>query len=208
MKLIVAIGNPGVEYDNTRHNVGFMAIDQFLKDSKEVKDTVWQLSNKFKADILEMEWQREKKDIQSLTDKSILEKIILIKPKTYMNNSGLAVSLIANFYKIPTSDIWVLHDDVDFPIGTLKIREGGASAGHRGIASIIESLGSDMFWRFRIGIGRPYEGAHSGVEHYVLNKFSHQDHSKIREVLKHVSKAIALGLEKDLYSAMNKFNSN
>ncbi len=205
MKLIVGLGNPGIEYEKTRHNVGFMAIDQFLKDFENIKNTAWESSSKFKSDILEIEWQRKNKDIDKGIEKVKLEKIILAKPKTYMNNSGMAVSLIANFYKIPTSDIWILHDEVDFPAGTVRIRQGGASAGHRGVASIIEALGDDKFWRFRIGIGRPQE--QRGVEHFVLDKFTHQDHSKIRETLKHVSKAIEMGLEIDLFSAMNKFNS-
>lgn len=207
MKLIIGLGNPGEKYENTRHNVGFMVLDQFLKDFEPVKKTEWQENKKFKSDILEMEWQRSHPIHDGVIEQSLLEKVILVKPKTYMNNSGMAVQLIANFYKIPVSDIWVIHDDVDFPTGSMRIRNGGASAGHRGVMSIIEQLGDDKFWRFRIGIGRPGEAGHSGVEHHVLDTFSSQDHSKIREVLKHSSKAISVGLEDDLVAAMNKFNS-
>lgn len=207
MKLIVGLGNPGKEYEKTRHNVGFMALDQFLKDFEPAKTTVWQDNKKFKADIVEIEWQRSKPLEDAVVQQSLLEKVILVKPKTYMNNSGQAVATIANFYKIPNEDIWILHDDVDFPVGSMRIRLGGASAGHRGIMSIIEDLGTDHFYRFRLGIGRPGEAGHSGVEHHVLDTFSHQDHAKIREMLKHASKAIQLGLEKDLIAAMNRYNT-
>lgn len=207
MKLIIGLGNPGSKYEKTRHNVGFMAIEQFLKNFEPVKQTDWQDNAKFKSDIKEIEWQRTKPLIDGVVQQDLLEKVILVKPKTYMNDSGLAVSLIANFYKIPSSDIWILHDDVDFPVGSMRIRQGGASAGHRGVASIIDQLGDDKFWRFRLGIGRPGESQHSGVEHYVLDTFSHQDHSKVREMLKHGAKAIALGLDQDLTAAMNKYNT-
>jgi PTH1 family peptidyl-tRNA hydrolase len=207
MKLIVGLGNPGEKYENTRHNIGFIALDQFLKDLESVNKTIWNDNAKFKSDIFEFEWQRTKPIDDGVVKQSLLEKVILAKPKTYMNDSGLAVQLIANFYKIPTEDIWVVHDDVDFPEGSMRIRQGGASAGHRGIMSIIDQLGDDKFWRFRLGIGRPGEAGHSGVAHHVLDEFSQQDYSKIKDMLKHASKAIALGLDKDLVSAMNRYNT-
>ena len=198
MKLIVGLGNPGEKYEKTRHNIGFMALDQFLKDFEPTKQTSWEDNSKFKSYIAEVEWQPKFGD---------LEKVILVKPKTYMNDSGLAVSLLVNFYKITPSDVWILHDDVDFPIGSMKIRLGGASAGHRGIMSIIEQIGTDKFWRFRLGIGRPGESEHSGVSHYVLDSFNHEDHGKLRELLKRASKAIQMGLEEGLDRAMNRFNT-
>lgn len=198
MKLIVGLGNPGEKYEKTRHNIGFMAIDQFLKDLESAKDTVWFRNEKCKSDIAVFSWQPEH---------GKAEKVILAKPNTYMNDSGLAVSLLVSFYKIAPEDIWVLHDDVDFPAGSMKIRLGGASAGHRGIMSIIEKIRTDKFYRFRLGIGRPGESEHSGVIHYVLDTFTHEDHSKVRELLKRTSKAIQLGLEKGLTAAMNKYNT-
>src|SRR5579872_3143964 len=205
MKLIIGLGNPGEKYEKTRHNVGFMALDQFLKDFESEKETVWTDSAKFKSDIAEITWQHKKETPGTIPHGE--EKIILAKPKTYMNDSGLAVGLLVNFYKVSPEDVWILHDDVDFPIGSMRIRLGGASAGHRGIMSIIEQLGTDKFYRFRLGIGRPGESEHSGVSHYVLDTFTHEDHSKIRELLKRASKALQMGLEKDLESAMNKYNS-
>ncbi len=198
MKLIVGLGNPGEKYEKTRHNVGFMALEQFLKDFEPAKQTTWENNIKFKSDIATIDYQ---------PNFSELQKIILVKPKTFMNNSGMAVALVANFYKIKPEDIWVMHDDVDFPEGSMRIRFGGASAGHRGVMNIIDDLGTDKFWRFRLGIGRPGESQHSGVEHYVLDTFSHQDHAKVREMLKHASKALLLGLEQDLEAAMNKYNT-
>jgi len=198
MKLVVGLGNPGEQYEKTRHNIGFMLIEQFLKDFEPLRKTAWSNSEKFKSDIAEIEWQREHNQP---------EKVILCKPKTFMNNSGQAIKLIANFYKIPVTDIWVLHDDVDFPEGTLRIRQGGASAGHRGVMSVIEQLGDDKFWRFRLGIGRPGESGHDAVSHHVLDMFSHQDHGKVREMLKHATKALEMGLEQDLFAAMNKYNT-
>jgi PTH1 family peptidyl-tRNA hydrolase len=202
MKLIVGLGNPGKQYEKTRHNVGFMAIEQFLKDFNQTKDTVWTDTPKFKADITEITWQSQKNHANGG-----VEKVFLIKPKTFMNNSGMSVKLLSDFYKILPEDIWILHDDVDFPIGSMRIRFGGASAGHRGVMSIIEEIGTDKFWRFRLGIGRPGESQHSGVEHYVLDMLSHQDHAKVREMLKHTVKALMMALEQDLHAAMNKYNT-
>lgn len=204
MKLIVGLGNPGEKYEKTRHNIGFMALEQFLKDFEPLRKTSWTPSDKFKSDIAELEWQQEK---SAGSAPHGTEKIILVKPNTYMNDSGLAVGLLMQFYKVPLEDLWVLHDDVDFPAGTLRIRLGGASAGHRGITSIIASLNADKFYRFRLGIGRPGESEHSGVSHYVLDTFNHEDHGNVRELLKRTSKALQMGLEKGLDAAMNKYNT-
>jgi len=159
MKIIVGLGNPGEKYERTRHNLGFSAVDKFLKD---FGGSVWKDSEKFKGEIAHIEWQRQNsqkfkvssfakasKDKQSSKFQG-LEKVILLKPKTYMNNSGLSVRIVSDFYKIKPENIWILHDDLDLSFGSLKIRLGGASAGHRGIESIIDNLGTDKFWRFRL----------------------------------------------------------
>lgn len=198
MKLLVGLGNPGDKYQNTRHNMGFMAVEQFLKDFQSSKNTVWTDEKKFKSDIAEIEWQKKNGEV---------EKLILVKPKTYMNDSGLAVKLLADFYKVEPIDIWILHDEVDFPEGALRMRFGGASAGHRGVMSIIEQIGTDKFWRFRLGIGRPNEVEHTGVSRYVLDDFSHADQGKVKEMLKVAVKAIEMGLEEGLERAMNKYNT-
>lgn len=204
MKLIVGLGNPGEKYEHTRHNLGFMVIEKFLKDSNSAKKTVWTDEKKFKSDIAELTWE-------SKTDGSI--KLLLVKPKTYMNNTGMAVSLIASFYKIPPEDIWIINDELDLPLGSMKIRFGGAAAGHRGVESVMESLGTDKFWRFRMGIGESRNHQEiakhrvTDVDEFVLGTFSHGDAGKVRELIKHGAKAIAVALESGLEKAMNQFNT-
>ena len=144
MKLIVGLGNIGEKYEKTRHNVGFMVLDRFLQDIKSVKQTVWEENKKFKSFTASYNWQPKHGE---------LEKLVLAKPSTHMNASGIAVKLLADFYKVKPVDIWVIHDELDLPLGSMKIRFGGSSAGHRGIENIMEQLGTEKFWRFRMGIG-------------------------------------------------------
>ena len=224
MKLIVGLGNPGIKYEKTRHNLGFTALDKFLKDFSEVNKNEWSENQKFKSEIAFIEWQRQnqKSSIRQAQDKNQkwtaednIEKVILLKPKTYMNNSGLSIKIVSDFYKIKPEDIWILHDDLDLPLGSLKIRLGGASAGHRGVESIINSLGTDKFWRFRLGIGRLVSKLKvksekfkvHDIDSYVLSGFGHGEMGKIRELIKRAASAIELGLENGLESAMNRFNS-
>ena len=219
MKLIVGLGNPGVKYEKTRHNMGFMAIDKFFKRFIE-GEIDWKDNSKFKGEMAQIEWQRQKDQksenkSKKWTPEDNLEKVVLLRPKTYMNNSGLSVKLVADFYKIHPEDVWVLHDDIDLPSGTLKIRFGGASAGHRGIESIIEALKTDRFWRFRLGVGHPLRKDAGGknarlgrnVDTYVLKGFESGEMGKARELIKRTEKAIETALESGLESAMNRFNS-
>ena len=215
MKLIVGLGNPGEKYEQTRHNLGFMAVDRFMRDFETGERTTWKESAKLKSWIVDLDWQPKE---------GKLERVILVKPQTYMNNSGMAVALIASFYKIAAEDIWVVHDELDLPIGALRIRFGGAAAGHHGVESVIERLGTDKFWRFRLGIGlsHPHSGREAreeggakrlskqlvgGVDDYVLSPFGEPDHGKIRELIKHASEAISYALEKGLEPAMNRHNT-
>ena len=204
MKLIVGLGNPGLQYQKTRHNLGFMVAEQFLKDFEPVGKTEWIDEKKFKSDIVQIEWQPRHGD---------LEKVILAKPKTYMNNSGLAVSLISQYLNISTSDIWIIHDDVDLPLGFMKIRFGGSSAGHKGVTAIIEKISTDKFWRFRMGIGgnnsklKVKSAKLRNVEDYVLGKFTGAERGKIKDLTKRGAKAIEMGLEEGLGTAMNRFNT-
>jgi peptidyl-tRNA hydrolase, PTH1 family len=197
MKLIVGLGNPGEKYENTRHNFGFWAVDQLLKDKKSADNTVWSKSDKVKSEIAKLD------DIA-----------ILAKPVTYMNNSGMAVSLLASYYKIEPEDIWIVYDELDLPIGSMKIRFGGAAAGHHGVESILEKLGTDKFWRFRLGIGTSHAKDRAigrqtlhDAEGYVLGSFQSGDQGKVKDVIKHASKALQLALEKDIEAAMNRFNT-
>jgi PTH1 family peptidyl-tRNA hydrolase len=201
MKLIVGLGNPGEKYERTRHNLGFMTIERFFKDFQIEKNTVWENSPKFKSDIAQIEWQPKRGN---------LEKVILIKPKTYMNNSGLAVQFTASYYKLSAADVWIVHDDIDLPLGNLKIRFGGASAGHRGVESVIESLGTDKFWRFRMGVGEKKELVDSrvkNVDDFVLGTFSGAEKGKVKNVIKRGVKAIETSLENGFEAAMNRYNT-
>lgn len=208
MKLIVGLGNPGERYEKTRHNLGFMVIEQFLKDYEPVRKTLWENSNRYKSDIVELEWKPKV---------GPLEKVVLAKPKTFMNNSGMAVQLLTTYYKLRTTDIWIIHDDIDLPLGSIRIRKGGSSGGHRGIDSIMQQLGSEKFWRFRLGIGHPYKNTDNKDQHhksyvrdvddFVLKQFTASERGKVKELIKRASKAVQMGLEDGLEAAMNKFNT-
>lgn len=201
MKLIVGLGNPGDKYEKTRHNLGFMITERFLKDFESAKDTAWDNSTKFKSDIAQIEWQPKH---------GVLEKVVLVKPKTYMNNSGLATKILADFYRISPDHIWIIHDDIDLPLGAMKIRFGGASAGHHGVESIIEHLGTDKFWRFRMGIGEKRELNDSrikNVDDFVLGIFSGAEKGKLKELIKRGADAIEKSLEDGMEAAMNRFNT-
>lgn len=204
MKLIVGLGNPGDKYVSARHNLGFMVVERFLKDFEPVKDTVWEDNKRVKSDIAIFEWQPKK---------GVSEKIILAKPKTYMNNSGMAVSLIAQYHKIKPEDIWIIHDELDLPLGYMKIRFGGSGAGHKGVESIISSLKNDKFWRFRLGIGTAHNHTKIGkhmidkAEEYVLSGFGQGEYGKVRHLIKRGAQAIAAALEKGLEKAMNQYNT-
>ncbi|MEM4271135.1 MAG: aminoacyl-tRNA hydrolase [Candidatus Pacearchaeota archaeon] len=204
MKLIVGFGHPGRKYEKTRHNLGFNVVDRFLKNLKNVERINWTESKKFKSDIAEFE----------LKVKNKTEKIILAKPRTYMNGSGLAVFLLSSYFKLQPSDIWIIHDDIDLPLGNIRIRLGGSAGGHKGVDSIINSLKTDNFWRFRLGIG--YKKAQSSklkiknsrnTEDFVLEKFSHAEQGKVGEFVKKASLAIEMALQEGLERTMNKYNT-
>lgn len=188
MKLIVGLGNPGKKYEKTRHNLGFMVLDELLRKMTPVARTAWQ----------------ENKKLNSFVAK--VGELVLAKPQTFVNASGYRVAQIANFYKIKPEDIWVVHDDVDLPLGKIKIRMGGAAAGHHGVESIIAKLGTDQFIRFRLGIGHPGRGADAQVEKYVLREFDINEASEVKKMIKQSVKAVQVALDNSLERAMNQFN--
>lgn len=197
MLLIVGLGNPGTKYDSTRHNIGFMVVDQVVKDLAEV-DKTWHLD----------------KDVNAYVYKT--GDLVFVKPQTFMNASGFAVSKLVQFYKIEVSHIWVIHDDIDLPLGKIRIRAGGASAGHHGIESILRALsGKDEFVRFRLGVGRGKleEKKHSdqnlgrhAVEKYVVSRFTTHEEGEVRKLIKHAAKAVEIAFHKGFDQAMNQFN--
>src|SRR3989344_2456920 len=154
MKLIVGLGNPGTKYKDTWHNIGFITVD--LMQKKHLTEfPKFKKSAKLAAEVS-----------QEVISK---DKIVLAKPQTYMNKSGEAISAIARFYKIKPADVWVIHDDIDLPFGKIRISKNSSSAGHNGIKSVIEGLGTQEFVRFRIGIG-PEEDLKIPTDKYVLQK--------------------------------------
>lgn len=215
MKLIVGLGNPGEKYEGTRHNLGFSVIEHFLKDTSSAKGAVWSATSKLKSDIAVLELNPSAGSRSAGSGQAGPSgKVILAKPQTFMNNSGLSVSLLLNFYKVEPSDLWVVYDELDLPVGSMKIRFGGAAAGHHGVESIMEKLGTDKFWRFRMGIGMSHDKKHviskqnfKDAKDYVLGGFTRTDQGKVRELIKHGSKALKLALEKGIESAMNRYNT-
>ena len=163
--LIVGLGNPGTEYSGTRHNVGFMAVDNFAPS-----DSVW------------------KKEKNALTMRTEIDgyKVILVKPQTFMNNSGNAVGPLMAFYKIPLENIIVIHDDMDLKVGTVREKIGGSSAGHNGIKSIDNAIGKE-YRRIRIGIGHPrnFDSPMDPVD-WVLGKFNTEQLKQIKSVIKSI----------------------
>lgn len=187
MRLIVGLGNPGPEYKKTRHNVGFQTIEV--------------LGKRLKA-----KGYRSKFDAELAKGKIDGEKVILAKPQTFMNRSGQAVKTIADYHKIKPGNIWVIHDDIDLPLGTIRISKDGSSGGHKGVQSIINHLKTKNFPRFRIGI-RPCmldtECSHvkhsvSNIEKFVLEKFSKAEEKIIKEVIKKTVQAIETALKEGL----------
>lgn len=185
MKLIVGLGNPTKEYEGTRHNIGFMAIDALAEEYGIRVDTL-----KHKAMI----------------GKGMIEgqKVILAKPVTYMNLSGEAVREITDYYKIPAEDVIVIFDDISLDVGMIRIRRKGSAGGHNGIKSIISHLGTMDFPRIKVGIGAKREG--QDLADYVLGRFSKADRETLQEALKDVKKAVALMAWDEITEAMNAFN--
>lgn len=156
LQLIVGVGNPGLEYAQTRHNIGWF----FLDSSPFFRSSIWK--SKFKGNLAEGEIKGN--------------RVIALKPQTYMNLSGESVQPAAAFYKIPPTEILVIHDEVDIPFGQVHFKMGGGFAGHNGLKSIAQCLGTDQFARMRIGIGRP---VHGSMSDWVLGKFSKEEQAQL-----------------------------
>ena len=187
MKLIVGLGNIGREYENTRHNIGFMVVDELAKR-------------------LGVTFGKEDRNAYCAEYRAP-EKILIIKPTTYMNLSGIAVGAYANFYHIDPEDIAVIQDDMDMPVGHLRIRRKGSAGGHNGIKSITEHLGTEEYPRFKIGIGQPERNNRAVVNH-VLHQFQGEDKAAIEAAVKAMAEALELWLkEGDLNAVMTKYNT-
>ncbi len=184
MKMIIGLGNPGKEYANTKHNVGFMVIDAI---AKELNESV------------------EKKQCQALTQ--IVnwdgEKVLLVKPQTYMNLSGQSVMELLNYYSDRIDDLLVIHDDLDLPPGQLRFKQGGGAGGHNGIKNIIAHLNSNDFDRLKIGIGK----AKYDTKDYVLTGFTGADKKAIDEAVETSVGAVKAWMTEGIAPAMNRYNT-
>lgn len=185
--LVVGLGNPGREYRDTRHNAGFMVIDR--------------LSSQLNISLSRVQ---SKAIIGTGFDGA--NKILLAKPQTFMNLSGQAISSLVRFYKIPMERLLVIHDDLDIPVGTLRMRPGGGAGGQKGLKSTIEQLGTDAFPRLRVGIGRP-PGQMRAAD-YVLEEFIGADRQTMDTVLDQACEAVRLFVREGLQTAMNHYNKN
>jgi peptidyl-tRNA hydrolase, PTH1 family len=185
MILVVGLGNPGSEYSSTKHNLGYLAVDEI---GKRVGIVI------------------KKKKFNGLFGEGSFnnDKLLLLKPETYMNRSGYSVSSAVNFYHIPSENVIVIHDEIDLPVGAVRIKARGGSAGHKGVISIIGELGSGDFVRIRIGIGKP-ESKSVTVSH-VLSQFKREEKEIVQEsVLKAADAAFEI-IQHGLTRAMNKYN--
>ena len=183
--LIVGLGNPGREYSGSRHNVGYMCISHIAKK--------WgiRLSDRRRTAVIGQ-------------GHSYGKPVVLAKPRTFMNNSGDAVSYLFSRFSGSADALIVIYDDIDLPVGKLRIRPSGGTAGHNGIQSIIDSIGTDMFIRIRIGIGRPLEGSDK-IQH-VLSDIPVEEIPSIRTGISMATEAVAYILSNDMQGAMNYFN--
>ena len=189
MIIIAGLGNPGREYQKTPHNIGRIILDDW-RNSRGFSD--FRLQKKF----------------NSLVSKNNFENknIILALPETFMNESGKALNLLAKNYKVPTENLWVIHDDSDLPLGKIKISKNRGSAGHKGVASIIKELGTKNFIRFRIGIRPPEIKKIKNLKNFVLQRFSKKEEEIFKEIIEKTKKAIETSLSENLEKAMQEIN--
>ena len=184
--IVVGLGNVGKEYDNTRHNAGFIAIDALAEKCGVKIDRV-----KFHALVAEA----------TVSGK----RVLLMKPTTYMNNSGVAIGEAAAFYKIPPENVIVLHDEISFDVGVIRIRRKGSAGGHNGLKSIIAHLSSDTFPRIKIGVGKKPSPDYDLVD-FVLGRFSSEDLKTLKEKNSEIISATELMVDGKIEEAMNKFS--
>jgi len=186
MHLIVGLGNPGADYAKTRHNAGFLLVEQLAAR--------WQAG-----------WDNERKFAARMAKANHSgEKILLCEPQTFMNLSGEAVAAVQQFYQLPLGNILVVVDDADLPLGEIRLRPGGGSGGHHGLESVAQHLGSKAYARLRIGIGRKHEARQ--ITGHVLGKFSADENALLEKVLERAAGQIECWLTAGLQKAMSQFN--
>lgn len=183
--MIVGLGNPGREYETTKHNVGFMVVDEI---AKQVEHTPWREDKKA---LVSSYYEGE-------------EKVLLVKPQTFMNLSGESVAPLMRYYKLDPTDVFVVYDDMDIPVGTLRLRKNGSAGGHNGIKSLIQHMGTEEFPRFRLGIGRPLPGW--TVVNHVLAPFTEENQEKIQKGVLSMAKAVRGTVKLGMDKGMNRYN--
>lgn len=183
MFLVVGLGNPGDKYDGTRHNIGFETIDY--------------ISSKYNIDVTRVKFK-------GVIGEGFIggEKVILLKPTTYMNLSGESVREAMSFYKLTEEDIVIIYDDISLEVGKIRIREKGSAGGHNGIKSIISNINTDVFPRIKIGVGQPT----GDLVSHVLGRFSKEEAEDLKEVVEVSSKAVEIIMKSGTKDAMNKLN--
>ncbi len=186
MYLIIGLGNPGSRYQQTRHNIGFMVLEDIAAR--------WEVDIRQKSfDAL---WNR---------GKVAGANALLAIPQTYMNLSGNAVRRLQDYFKVDTGNVIVIHDDLDLPFGTVRLKAGGGDAGHKGLKSIVNCLGSADFMRVRMGIGKP--AGRTPVEDYVLQKFNQDESDRLQQIIQIASEATADIIQSGLQQAMAKYHT-
>lgn len=185
MKVVLGLGNPGRKYARSRHNLGFLVVDRIAAEERVAL---------------------KQKSCHSLIGQWLLndEKVLLVKPQTFMNQSGKAVEEICRAYSLGLEDFTVIHDDLDLAFGRIRVRPRGGAGGHRGVSSILERLGGKAFYRVRVGIGRPPEG--SDPTDFVLQPFSREEALRLDEVVGKAAGAVRCLLEEGVSWAMQEFN--
>lgn len=184
--MIVGLGNPGRKYEETKHNIGFITLDELA-----FREKISLNKHSFEGDIGEYFWQGE--------------KVILVKPQTFMNDSGRCVRPLMDYYQIGVEDLVVIYDDMDLPAGKIRLRQKGSAGGHNGIKSLIQHLGTQEFNRIKIGVNRPFPG--QDVVSHVLSPFPKEVHEEILLAVKTAADACEDWLDKkDFVGTMNRFN--
>jgi PTH1 family peptidyl-tRNA hydrolase len=191
MKFIIGLGNPGLLYKNTRHNIGFLALD-FLVKNYLAKKSKWQNNRAVKAEILETDFADQ--------------KIILVKPQTYMNESGQTINALQRKYsQFNTKDLIIIHDDLDLPLGKLRIKSSGSAGGHNGIKSIIQHLNNSEFIRIKIGINQTLQSK-IPAEKFVLQRFNRDQKAILNQTFSQLPDLISDLLIQDITTIMNRYN--
>ena len=183
MRIVIGLGNPGREYADTRHNIGFMVLAELARRNSAKAER-----SRFRAELTEYFMNGE--------------KIILVAPQTYMNLSGVAVNQVVNWYRVPIEQMLVIYDEIDLPLGQLRMRETGSAGGHNGLKSIIQELGTNKITRLRVGIGR---GPGTAVAH-VLSRFNPMEQQAVPDLITRAADAVELWIKEGSIAAMNAVN--